>query len=238
MCTKSALRALEYHLINRDHLDEIISIDLDQEQIHSFLDPLDTIIQRIRRGPYHRAIMIRDENGNAGFFVYAPDPKDQSCWWIHWFAISHTRQGRGYGKQAFKYLIQRLKKIPRCQRIRLLVSSSNNIAKNLYKKIGFFQTNKTQDECEVWESIHLLPILKVKNRISCLDTFSVSSKRMRRGKKSIFPGPFPAPVLGVVRGPPYQKGQHPSIDHPWITLQKQKNTIIINAWKPHHQNPY
>ncbi|MCC3359017.1 GNAT family N-acetyltransferase [Bacillus sp. REN16] len=85
------------------------------------------------KGIYHGDEMI-------GFTLYGIDEDDHE-YWIYRMMIDQKYQGKGYGKQAIKLVIDDIKnsKENRHQSITLSYEPSNDMAKSIYKKMGFHE---------------------------------------------------------------------------------------------------
>jgi RimJ/RimL family protein N-acetyltransferase len=137
MSSPRAPAALRFYRLERAHLDAILDLDYGSDQAFEFLDPIENIVDAVRTRLAHAMIGIEDESGLVGFFVVHPDPRDQSCWWLGWFAIASHHRGRGYGRAALCHVIETLHRIDSCRRIRLLVARDNIDARRLYGLNGF-----------------------------------------------------------------------------------------------------
>lgn len=140
---------LNYHRISRSELGMIGLLDLGLEQISRFLGPLPDIVDAVRRGLAHAMIGIEAGGELIGFYVVHPDARDRSCWWLGWFAIDCRRQGNGYGRTAMAAILDRLRQIPGCRRIRLLVAPDNPHALKLYRQAGFRQVGVSKTTAEL-----------------------------------------------------------------------------------------
>ncbi len=135
---------LSYRRIGLAELGVAASLELEHEQVERFLGPLSDILQAIRRGLAHSMIGIEAAGELIGFYVIHPDARDQSCWWLGWFAIDRRKQGRGYGRVAMAAIMDRLRRVGNCRRIRLLVAPENATALSLYRRAGFQCTGAWQ----------------------------------------------------------------------------------------------
>jgi RimJ/RimL family protein N-acetyltransferase len=75
----------------------------------------------------------------VGFYVLHPDRRDNSCWWLGWFALDRRYQGRGYGRKAMTQIMANVRHIVGCRRVRLLVFPAKVHATRLYAQAGFHQ---------------------------------------------------------------------------------------------------
>jgi diamine N-acetyltransferase len=205
MFTLRAAEALDYRPIHRTELDAVFALEYDPVQLNAFLAPVDDIVADVQRGLAHRMIGIHDGADLIGFMVVHPDPRDQSCWWLAWFAIDRSHQGRGYGRVALTHAMTLLAHIDGCRRIRLLVAHENAIARHVYDIAGFEDLGRDEEGWHIMEYV-------VPSRIPCGDPFAayravhgraLTVKRVRR-RMRLRPatGPNPARTLGSVRAPP------------------------------------
>jgi diamine N-acetyltransferase len=200
-----ASEALDYYPINRSELESVGMLDYDPVQLNEFLAPVDQIVADVRRGLAHRMIGIRDGTGLVGFMVVHPDLRDHSCWWLAWFAIDLSHQGRGYGRVALTHAVTLLAHIDGCRRIRLLVAHSNTVARHVYDLAGFDDIGRDEEGWHIMEYV-------VPSAIPSSDPFAayraahagvVAAKRVRRRMRlRPFTGPNPARTIGSVRAPP------------------------------------
>ena len=135
-CCTSGL-PLTFRHLGRTELDVVSLLEFETEQVERFLGPLPEILAEIRRGPAHQLALIEQGGVLAGFYVIHPDRRDQSCWWLGWFAIDRRQQGAGLGRLAMAGIMAQLSQIPACRRVRLLVAPDNSPALRLYRRAGF-----------------------------------------------------------------------------------------------------
>jgi GNAT superfamily N-acetyltransferase len=126
---------LSYRRIGRADLGDIDQLQLDPDQVERYLGPVPEILAAVRRGPAHSLVGVEATGRLVGFFVLNPDPRDASCWWLGWFAMDRRVQGRGYGSEAMREIMRRLRCVG-CRRARLLVVPGNPAA-ILYERMGF-----------------------------------------------------------------------------------------------------
>ena len=135
---------LSYRRIARSDLTIIGSLELDLDQVKRFLGPLPDIIGAVRRGLAYSMIGVELSDRLIGFYVVHPDTRDRSCWWLGWFAIDRRCQGCGYGHAVMVAIMDRLRRIEGCCRVRLLVAPENAYARRLYGKAGFSDVDVLQ----------------------------------------------------------------------------------------------
>ncbi|MEJ1975240.1 MAG: GNAT family N-acetyltransferase [Acetobacteraceae bacterium] len=140
---------LNYRRLGRADLGLVEALELDPEQIERFLGPVADIQDAVRHGPAHSMVAIEAAGALVGFYVVHPDPRDAACWWLGWFALDRRQQGRGFGGQAMLAVMDRLRHIPGCRRIRLLVAPDNERARLLYDRAGFCPVSRLRSTGEL-----------------------------------------------------------------------------------------
>jgi diamine N-acetyltransferase len=93
---------------------------------------------------WHPLAICLDEQV-IGFMMWATDPADSSCW-LGGILIDQGMQRRGYGRQAVQAAITMLQKKYGCRRFALSYQPANLVAKHLYRKLGFIETNEWEDD--------------------------------------------------------------------------------------------
>jgi diamine N-acetyltransferase len=215
MLTSRAEKALDYRPISRADLDDVCRLEFDPVQLQEFLGPIDQIVDEVRRGLAHRMIGINDCNGLVGFIVVHPDPRDHSCWWLAWFAIDRSHQGRGYGRIALCHATSLLARMDGCRRIRLLVADGNTAARHIYDRAGFDDIGQDDEGWHIMEYV-------VPSAIPSGDPFAayrlahagaMPAKRARR-RLRLRPatGRNPARTIGTTRAPPEWAGHGMMLD--------------------------
>ena len=78
------------------------------------------------------------ENKPIGFAMYSLDENDHQ-YWIYRLMIDQRYQGVGYGREAMKLLIERIRELMDDEHKRIYISfePENEIAKALYESLGF-----------------------------------------------------------------------------------------------------
>jgi hypothetical protein len=169
---------LGYRRVAKSELGIVTQLELDPQQVERFLGPLQAIIAAVRRGPAHAMFAVQAAASMIGFFVVHPDPRDNACWWLGWFAMD--------------------------RRVRLLVASDNHGAHHLYEDAGFRPVGVLQATGELILE-RVLPTLLWARRTmrEVLGSLPIWTKRGRRRLRlRLALGPHAAMVIGVERGPP------------------------------------
>lgn len=84
---------------------------------------------------------IYNDDELVGFIMYAKDP-DDGLHYINRFMIDEKFQGNGFGKEALKILISRLKEMG-VESVDIIHKPDNEHAIKIYKSFGFELTNET-----------------------------------------------------------------------------------------------
>jgi diamine N-acetyltransferase len=196
---------LSYHRIGHADIGVISALVLEPEQIEHYLGSIEEIQSAVRSGPAHATTGVEADGTLVGFYVLHPDRRDNSCWWLGWFALDRRYQGRGYGRVAMAQIITNVRHIVGCRRVRLLVSPSNVHATRLYAQAGFHQVG-VHTSGELILEVMLSRFAVIEDIIALLRASSVSKRARRAGRLRLSPGPHAAQVIGVERGPPSVPG--------------------------------
>ncbi|MGN7116803.1 GNAT family N-acetyltransferase [Lysinibacillus odysseyi] len=94
--------------------------------------------------PFWVTKVIEAEDALVGFTMYGFVPEDQQ-YVICRLMIDHKFQGKGYGRKAMELIIAELQKNEDCDAIYLSTEPHNEVAKKLYKSLGFKSTNRVVD---------------------------------------------------------------------------------------------
>ena len=86
-------------------------------------------------------LAIYEEDTMVGFTMYWFD-RDNQMGWIDRLMVDVKYQGRGYGRDAMKEVIRRLKLHKSCRLIRTSFDPDNETAWSLYQSLGFKKTGE------------------------------------------------------------------------------------------------
>ncbi|MDA7028564.1 GNAT family N-acetyltransferase [Bacillus sp. CLL-7-23] len=90
-------------------------------------------------------LAVYDENLIVGVVAYGIDP-DIDAPWITTVMIDEKYQGKGYGKEAVKQLIDLIVKRHHYKKIMIGHRPNNDVAAKLYESLGFHEIKQTEDE--------------------------------------------------------------------------------------------
>lgn len=128
---------LQTRQLGAAELDRVLRLDFPAEQVDRFLGSLHEIVRTVRTGLAHHLVGIEEGDALVGFYAVHPDRRDASRWWLGWFGIDRAHQGGGRGRTVMAAIVDRLRRIPACREIRLLVAPDNAGALRLYRRAGF-----------------------------------------------------------------------------------------------------
>ena len=144
MTRKSSLIKIEK--MTSQHLGELITLGLDESQV-KFVGTIDDILTMINA--QIRPYVITVENQVVGFFLIDTVYKKNNDFvtskslGLRKFFIDNKHQGNGYAKQTLNLLPDYLAvTYPNHTDVYLTVNVKNNVAKNLYLKNGFQDTEE------------------------------------------------------------------------------------------------
>ena len=195
---------LSYRRLGPAELDVLTTLELDSAQVEQFLGPIADIQAAVRRGPAHSIVAIEASDALVGFYVVHPDQRDRSCWWLGWFAIDLRQQGRGYGRLAMTAVMDHLRRLSGCRRVRLCVARENSRARGLYDRAGFRWVGLLRSTGELILELALRSTAEADRCAGfVLAIFAAGVQRAFRHRRLRFAaGPHAARVIGVERGPP------------------------------------
>jgi len=134
--------------INMDNFHECLDLKLTEIQktfvasnMYSLAEAkADSVSQP--RAIYHDKTMV-------GFIMYWFDEENEKGW-IDRLMVDVNHQGKGYGRDAMKMVMNILESYEKCKIITTSYEVNNYIAGNLYKSLGFEKTGRTvEGETEV-----------------------------------------------------------------------------------------
>ena len=95
---------------------------------------------------------IEYEGDLVGFTMYGYC-EDNDFYELCRIMIDRKHQGRGYGTQAIKLVLEEMKTIDGCKEVYLLTDPKNIIGKHVYEKIGFISENRMMDGEELYKYV-------------------------------------------------------------------------------------
>ncbi|MEK5183855.1 GNAT family N-acetyltransferase [Solibacillus sp. FSL W7-1324] len=128
---------LHLKTITKDNWIKAISLKVREDQVNFVASNAVSLAQLNFLENFHaKGIYFGEEM--VGFTLYGLDEDDHE-FWIYRMMIDEKHQGKGYGKEAVRLVIEDIQtlKEPRHQTITLSYEPDNEHAKRLYEKMGF-----------------------------------------------------------------------------------------------------
>lgn len=123
--------------ITKDNWVKAISLRVREDQVNFVASNAVSLAQlNFLENFYAKGIYNGDEM--VGFTLYGIDEDDQE-YWIYRMMIDQNHQGKGYGKEAVKLVIEDIKNMKEDYHKTVMLSyePANEHAKRLYEKMGF-----------------------------------------------------------------------------------------------------
>ena len=138
---------IELREINEDNLKQCIELKVSKDQMQYIASNEDSIKDAKENEDVARPFAIYIDGKMVGFAMFAfdemyEDPFDR--YWLWRFMIDESFQGKGYGSEALKTIIQYFKDNG-ANNIRLSTKESNVNALKMYRKAGFCDTGEVND---------------------------------------------------------------------------------------------
>ena len=93
-----------------------------------------------------RAFIIYNDDTPVGMALYHDDPEEPNACVFDQFFIDHRWQGRGFGLEAARLLLGLMEEDGRFDRVYLCYIEGDIAAKNLYEKLGFYETGFVEED--------------------------------------------------------------------------------------------
>ncbi|MBR1422609.1 MAG: GNAT family N-acetyltransferase [Ruminococcus sp.] len=97
------------------------------------------------REHHSHAFVIYDDNTPVGMVLYY-DCEDLNAYDLSQLFIDHRYQGKGFGREASKLVLQMMKSDNRYDRVVLCYIDGNEPAKQLYESLGFHLTGESDGD--------------------------------------------------------------------------------------------
>ena len=98
--------------------------------------------------PQRTPLAIYADETLVGFLMYAYIETSQNHW-IFRLMIAADQQARGYGREAMRLLIDRMRAIPGCSKIYISYEFENDPARTLYASLGFHPNGEVFEDEEI-----------------------------------------------------------------------------------------
>ncbi|GAA0841570.1 GNAT family N-acetyltransferase [Paenibacillus glucanolyticus] len=122
--------------VNQENWTECIKLKAKPEQ-ESFIASNLYSIAQFQFLENFEAMAIYNDQTMVGFAMYGLD-SDDGNYWIYRYMIDGHHQGKGYGKEALRFIIEEIRNKPdRTNVLMLSFDPKNEQARQLYVKAGF-----------------------------------------------------------------------------------------------------
>lgn len=121
--------------ITSENWEECIELTPHEDQKKFVASNLYSLAQSKFLPDFETLAVYKDEV-MVGFVMFGLDP-DDSKYWIYRLMIDASHQGNGYGLEAMKQVIDKIKAKPDATDIMLDYRPDNEAAAKLYEKLGF-----------------------------------------------------------------------------------------------------
>ena len=139
--------SVELRPVTQANFGSVINLEVSQDQVNFVSSNLYSIAES-KVYPECIPLAIYANDTAVGFLMYAFDNKDDN-YWICRLMIDRYFQGKGYGKEAMRQIIQEIRKRPNIDLIKLSINPSNQSGEKLYMDLGFVKTGELVEGEEV-----------------------------------------------------------------------------------------
>jgi len=133
--------------INENNWIEIANLKVKEEQ-KNFVAPAIGILARAyaMRIDNAEAFAITVEGEIVGVLMVRDMNEEPRCYELQQFLIDSNHQGKGYGQQSLKILLEMLEKERKYNSVEVCVKKSDQSAIHVYQKVGFIDTGYVSEE--------------------------------------------------------------------------------------------
>ncbi|MGO4729697.1 GNAT family N-acetyltransferase [Paenibacillus sp. 2KB_22] len=124
-------------------------LEVSEEQKKSFPAPVVYWIAESKVVEDFQPMAIYFDSDLVGFTVYSEKADHEDNYWLLALMIDSKYQGRGYGREALKKLIDLMQESLKCKRIMIGHRLENDIAGKLYESFGFHRVSEGLIDGEV-----------------------------------------------------------------------------------------
>lgn len=133
--------------INESNIEAVKGVTRKQEQL-SFIESVEECLLEAAEYEQWCPVAIYHEEDIVGFAMYGAFGKNPDTW-IDRIIIDQKHQGKGYGKEAIRQLIDIVTKKYKVNIVYLSFVEENVVAKQMYEKMGFKFTGEYDPEGEL-----------------------------------------------------------------------------------------
>lgn len=135
--------------VSSDNWYDCTKLDVTEDQKKVFPAPIVYWIAESKYVTEFQPLAIYYHTEIIGFIVYCNTPDNNGNYWVLALMIDEEYQGKGYGKEALKQLIDLMRGTLNCQRMMIGHRPENIVAGNLYESLGFEKVSNELIDGEV-----------------------------------------------------------------------------------------
>ena len=129
--------------VNQDNWRDIAKLKVAEKQREFVAEPCYYLALCCFGNVWQPLAICLDEQV-IGFMMWAIDPADESCW-LGGILLDQIMQRRGYGQQAVQAAIVMFERDHGHRNFALSYHPTNLVAKHIYSKLGFVETDEWED---------------------------------------------------------------------------------------------
>lgn len=124
--------------INNKNYNEALSLKVKKGQ-EDFIETVEECLNEAKQIPLRRPVGIYNYNQIIGFAMYGLWENEGTYGrvWLDRFMIGDEFQGRGYGSESLKLILNRIYNEYNRNEIYLSIYENNDLATKMYEKLGF-----------------------------------------------------------------------------------------------------
>lgn len=129
--------------LTKDNWEDAIKLHVRKDQKHFVASNVYSIAEA-HFNPELTPMGIYAGETMVGFLMVGLE-RGRDRWWLMRLMIDERYQGKGYGRESLRQVIELLRKNPTCDRIYLSYEPENITAEMLYKSFGFRATGEMEE---------------------------------------------------------------------------------------------
>lgn len=139
---------LQFLKIDDKNIKFVEKINLKQKQKNMVDLPIEAYLES-KKFKYSFPVAVIDETEVIAFFIYESLNENFTDFLVWNFIVSSQFQDQGYGRQIMKKLLLKLNNEYKVERIEIAYVPGNTIAKKLYRRLGFIENGKINNDGEI-----------------------------------------------------------------------------------------
>ncbi|MGL4741812.1 MAG: GNAT family N-acetyltransferase [Sarcina sp.] len=122
--------------VDKENFHDVINLKVSENQIN-FIESNEDSIAESKCYKFWNPKCIYEDDILIGFCMYGQIEFEDNRVWLDRFMIDEKYQGNGFGKKAFKHILDEIKKEYNCGQIYLSIFEENERSLKLYKENSF-----------------------------------------------------------------------------------------------------